>query len=180
MKLKTKELVICAMFASITAVLAQISIPLPFTTVPLTMQVFAVAISGVILGCKKGFISQVIYILLGAIGIPVFAQMSGGMGVLFGYTGGFIIGFPLMSLVIGYISEKYESILTIMIAMIISLVIEYTMGTIWYSFISGVGFMEAIVTCVAPFVVLDLFKVILATTIGITIRRRIKKELSSC
>ncbi|WP_250674367.1 biotin transporter BioY [Paraclostridium ghonii] len=180
MKLNTKDLIICAMFASITAILAQIAIPLPFSTVPLTMQVFAVTISGVILGAKKGFISQVIYILLGAIGMPVFAQMSGGAGIIFGYTGGFIMAFPLMALLIGYISEKYNSISSIMISMILALIINYTIGTLWYSFVAGVGFMEGFMVCVVPFILIDLVKVGLATTIGLTIKKRIKREVFSC
>lgn len=180
MKLNTKDLIICAMFASITAILAQIAIPLPFSTVPLTMQVFAVTISGVILGAKKGFISQVIYILLGAIGMPVFAQMSGGPGIIFGYTGGFIMAFPLMALLIGYISEKYNSISAIMISMILALIINYTIGTLWYSFVAGVGFMQGFMVCVVPFILIDLVKVGLATTIGLTIKKRIKREVFSC
>lgn len=180
MKLNTKDLIICAMFASITAILAQIAIPLPFSTVPLTMQVFAVTISGVILGAKKGFISQVIYILLGAIGMPVFAQMSGGAGIIFGYTGGFIMAFPLMALLIGCISEKYNSISSIMISMMLALIINYTIGTLWYSFVAGVGFMEGFMVCVVPFILIDLVKVGLATTIGLTIKKRIKREVFSC
>ena len=79
MKLKTKELVICSIFASLTAILTQISIPLP--AVPLTMQVFAVALCGLVLGKRLGFISQIIYVLLGTIGLPVFAQFSGGYNI---------------------------------------------------------------------------------------------------
>lgn len=180
MKLNTKELIICAMFASITAILAQIAMPLPFSTVPFTMQVFAVTIGGVILGAKKGFITQVIYILLGAIGMPVFTQMSGGAGIIFGYTGGFIMAFPIMALLIGYISEKYNNIGAIMISMILALAIDYTIGTLWYSFVAGVGFMEGFMLCVAPFILVDLVKVGLATTIGINIKKRIKREAFLC
>ncbi|MDO7205095.1 biotin transporter BioY [Paraclostridium bifermentans] len=117
---------------------------------------------------------------MGAIGMPVFAQMSGGAGILFGYTGGFIMAFPLMALLIGYVSDKYDTILPIMIAMIVSLMINYTIGTLWYSFVAGVGFMEGFMVCVAPFIVVDLFKVALATTIGINVKRRIKKEAFLC
>ncbi|MEG2789609.1 MAG: biotin transporter BioY [Romboutsia sp.] len=180
MKLKTKELIICAMFASITAILAQISIPIPFSTVPLTMQVFAVTISGVILGAKKGFISQLIYVMVGAIGIPIFAQMSGGLGIIFGYTGGFIISFPIIALLIGYVSEKYEKIPYIMISMILALCINYMIGTIWYSFIAGVSMIEGFIVCVAPFIISDIIKISLATTIGINIKRRLKKEVFTC
>ncbi len=69
MNLKTQNIIICGLFTSITAVLSQISIPLPFTTIPLTMQIFAVSLTGLILGSKKGFISILIYLLLGAIGV---------------------------------------------------------------------------------------------------------------
>lgn len=180
MKLSTRDLIICAMFASITAILAQISIPLPFSTVPFTMQVFAVTISGVILGAKRGFISQLIYIILGAIGMPVFAQMSGGMGIVFGYTGGFIMAFPIMVLVIGYISEKTDKIYYIMLSMILALIINYVIGTLWYSFVAGVGFTEGFVVCVVPFLIPDIIKIGLATTIGITLKRRMKKEVYVC
>ena len=157
MKLSTRGLIICAIFASITAILAQISIPLPFSTVPLTMQVFAVTISGIILGAKKGLISQLIYVTLGAIGMPVFAGMSGGMGMVFGYTGGFIISFPIMALVI-----------------------NYSIGTLWYSFVAGVGIVQGFTVCVAPFLIADIIKICLATTIGISVKSRIKKEVYSC
>lgn len=102
MKLSTKELVICSIFASITAILAQISIPIPFTTVQLTMQMFSVMICGILLGSRLGFLSQVIYLSLGLIGIPVFSQMGGGIGVLVGPTGGFLISFPIVSFIVGY------------------------------------------------------------------------------
>lgn len=180
MKLKTKELVICSMFAAITAILAQIAIPLPFTTVPLTMQVFAVTITGVILGAKKGFITQLIYILLGIIGVPVFAQMSGGIGVLLGYTGGFIVSFPLMVLVIGYVSDKYNSIFSIILSMILALFITYTLGTFWYSVVAGVKFKEGLIVCVLPFVISDLIKVFLATIIGMKAKKEIKRRALVC
>ena len=99
MKLKTKELVICSIFASLTAILTQISIPLP--AVPLTMQVFAVALCGLVLGKRLGFISQIIYVLLGTIGLPVFAQFSGGIGIILGPTGGFILSFPIIAFIVG-------------------------------------------------------------------------------
>ena len=106
MKLKTKELVICSIFASLTAILTQISIPLP--AVPLTMQVFAVALCGLVLGKRLGFISQIIYVLLGTIGLPVFAQFSGGIGIILGPTGGFILSFPIIAFIVGYFSEKFK------------------------------------------------------------------------
>lgn len=180
MKLSTKDMIICGIFASITAILSQISIPLPFTTVPLTMQVFAVALSGIILGTKKGFISQIIYILIGAIGMPVFAQMSGGMGVIVGPTGGFILGFPFMALVIGYFSEKFKSSLYIIVGMIIGLIIDYTIGTLMFSSVTNMDLNKSLMACVIPFIPVDLLKVGMATVAGVSVSKRVKVGAKSC
>ena len=106
MKLTTREIILCGLFAALVSIFAQISIPLPFTTVPLTLQIFGIAITGLILGSKCAFISTLIYLILGGIGVPVFAQFSAGIGVLFGPTGGYLLAYPLMAFIIGYIKEK--------------------------------------------------------------------------
>lgn len=173
MKLDIKEIIICSLFSSITALLSQISIPIPFTTVPLTMQVFAVAISGVLLGSRKGFISQLIYLLMGSIGLPVFANMGGGLSIVLGPTGGFILGFPIMSLIIGYFS-KQNKVIYVLIGMIIGLIIDYLIGTILFTFITKSTFMQGLIMCVAPFILFDFIKIGLATTIGTTLSKRLK------
>lgn len=180
MKLTTKDLIICAIFASITAILAQVSIPIPFSTVPLTMQVFAVTLSGVILGAKRGFICQLIYVMLGSIGIPVFAQMSGGLHIVVGYTGGFIMAFPIMAFAIGFISDKFKKLPYVLGSMVLALSINYIIGTLWYSFVSGVGFKEGFIACVAPFIIVDIIKVFFAATIGINIKSRVFKGELVC
>ena len=101
MKLTTREIILCGLFAALVSIFAQISIPLPFTTVPLTLQIFGIAITGLILGSKCAFISTLIYLILGGIGVPVFAQFSAGIGVLFGPTGGYLLAYPLMAFIIG-------------------------------------------------------------------------------
>ena len=99
-KITTKEIVSVGMFAAVLAVLSQISIPMP-SGVPITMQTFAVALTGVVLAWKLGTASMIVYILLGAVGVPVFAGFSGGAQVLVNYTGGFIWGFIVMTLLCG-------------------------------------------------------------------------------
>jgi biotin transport system substrate-specific component len=87
----TRDLALVALFAALTAVCAQIALTLPLVTgVPFTLQVFAVLASGAILGARRGFLSQVVYLLLGAVGLPVFARMHGGLGALAGPTGGYL------------------------------------------------------------------------------------------
>ena len=151
MKLKTKELVICSIFASLTAILTQISIPLP--AVPLTMQVFAVALCGLVLGKRLGFISQIIYVLF-----P---------------TGGFILSFPIIAFVVGYFSEKFKSTIGIMFGMICSLLISYIIGTLQFCIVTNSDFIKGLTICVAPFIIVDIIKLSLATLVGKSILRRV-------
>lgn len=178
MKLNTKEIIICGLFAAITSVLSQISIPLPFTTVPLTMQVFAVAVTGIVLGAKRGTIAISIYLLLGAVGIPVFANMSGGIGALFGATGGFLIGCPMMAYIIGKGSEKNLSLVNIILHMLFGLIILYISGIIMFSVVTKMGIYESIMACVVPFVGVDFIKLGLATTVGISVKKRVSVAIN--
>ncbi|WP_455544480.1 biotin transporter BioY [Intestinibacter sp.] len=178
MKLTTREIILCGLFAALISILAQISIPLPFTTVPLTLQVFGIAITGLILGYKCGFIATLIYLILGGIGIPVFAQFSGGIGVLFGPTGGFLLGYPLMAFIIGYVREKFQSQILTAISMVVGLAIIYTSGTIMFSFVTGNTIIQSLLYCVVPFVAVDLLKLVLATVIGETVNKRIFSSLN--
>ena len=90
-----------ALMAALTAVGAQISIPLPFTPVPFTLQVPMVVLSGLLLGVRYGALSQVVYLLLGAIGLPVFAKFSAGLGIILGPTGGYLVSYPFAAAVAG-------------------------------------------------------------------------------
>lgn len=167
--MKTRDLIICSLFAAITAVLAQISIPFP-GGVPLTMQTLAVSLTGIILGSKKGFITQCIYMLLGAIGIPVFASFSGGIQAIFGPTGGFILSFPIMAYVIGLICERTNNKGLILLAMVLGSVVNYAAGTLQFAFITKMSMMESFMACVAPFIITGLVKAVLATAIGVKLK----------
>src|SRR5215216_5325541 len=90
-----------ALMAAVTAVAAQITIPLPFSPVPFTLQVLAVILSGLLLGPRHGALAQAIYILVGAVGAPVFAGFSGGLGVILGPTGGYIVSYPIAAALAG-------------------------------------------------------------------------------
>ena len=102
---RTKDLTTIALMTAITAVMAQLAIPMP-GGVPMTLQTLAVTLAGVILGQQRGTISMVVYLLIGAVGVPVFSSFTGGAGVLIGPTGGFLWSFPAMALIIGYGADK--------------------------------------------------------------------------
>ena len=172
-----KEMAFTAMFAVIIAVCSWISIP---TTVPFTLQTFAVFASISMLGGKRGFFAVLVYIILGAVGIPVFAGFSGGIGVLFGSTGGYIIGFLLTALVC-WTAEKLfgKKLIVSVIAMVIGLALCYAFGTAWFMFIYGrntgeIGLATALSWCVVPFIIPDILKMVLA----IVISKRVGKYVS--
>lgn len=105
--MKTKEIIICSLFASITSILSQISLPLG--NVPFTLQVFAVMIISLLLDKKLSFLSMIIYILIGAIGIPAFSNFKGGFSVLLGPTGGYILSLPICAFVVSFLYEKINN-----------------------------------------------------------------------
>ena len=103
---KAKEVAICGMFAALTAASAQIAIPIG--PVPFTLQVLAVILTGFLLGPYLGFWAQLIYLLVGALGLPVFAGLRGGMAHLYGPTGGYLVAFPISALVVGWVSQRFK------------------------------------------------------------------------
>lgn len=177
--MKTRDLSICSLFAAITAILAQISIPF-IGGVPLTLQLLSVSLCGVVLGSKKGCISILVYIILGAIGLPVFANFSGGFQNIIGPTGGFIISFPIVAFIVGLVSERTNNIIVIFISTVLSLLVSYIVGTLIFSISTGSSIMASITACVVPFLFTDLLKGILATVIGVKLKENssIRKVLA--
>lgn len=169
MKRKTLDIVYCGIFATITAILAQIAVPLP-GGVPLTLQTFAVSLAGILLGSKKGFISILVYVLMGAIGLPVFSGFSAGISAILGPTGGFILSFPIMAFIVGLFCEKTDNKFLIFIGMIIASIPNYLLGAIQFSIVTGSNMYNAFLVSVAPFILVGIFKAALATIIGSILR----------
>lgn len=167
-----KMLIVSALFAAIIGILAQLTVPLPL--VPITGQTLAIGLAATILGKRYGTISVLIYILLGIIGLPVFSGMSAGLGVVFGPTGGYIVGFIPAAFIIGWYIERFGFTLThAVIANIIGMIITLTFGTVWLKFIAEISWMAAITGGVTPFLVVGIIKAILAASVGILVRKRL-------
>lgn len=167
--MKTKELVYVALCAVIIAICSWISIP---TAVPFTLQTFGIYLTIAVLGGKLGTISFLIYLTLGAIGLPVFAGFKGGFAALTGPTGGYIIGFLATALIM-WSFEKFfgKNKISFIISAIIGLVVCYSLGTIWFmkvfSAANGpIGLAATLGMCVVPFIIPDLIKLVLAYAIG--------------
>ncbi|MFP4461562.1 MAG: biotin transporter BioY [Thermotogota bacterium] len=148
---KTRQLIITALMTALTAVCAQIVIPIG--TVPVTMQTFMVFLSGMILGPFWGTISQIAYLLLGLFGLPVFAMFSSGLAILAGPTGGFLLAFPFVALLTGADKDQSKYVFRFF-----ALLLLYTSGWIRLSLFTG-DLLTAFFSGVLPFIGFDLLKV---------------------
>lgn len=173
--MKLQHMILVAMFAALTAVLSQVSIPVPFSPVPISLQTFAVALTGAILGSRKGAIALIVYAFMGAVGLPVFAQARAGLPILVGPTGGFIFGFIPAAYLIGRIIEKgkEQTYLRTVIAMVSGLVVIYIVGLLQLKLVLNVSFAEAFILGAAPFLPLEIPKIILGAYLGNTVRRSV-------
>ena len=171
--IKTLDMVYIAISAALIAVCSWISIP---TTVPFTLQTFAVFFVLLALGGRRGTIAAVIYVLLGAVGLPVFAGFKGGIGALLGNTGGYILGFILMGLIYMLITKIMgEKTVVTIFALVIGLAVCYAFGTAWFMYVymrdtGAVGVMTVLSWCVIPFLIPDLLKMALAFVISKRVR----------
>ena len=173
---KTYDMVYIAVFAVVMAVCSWISIP---EQVPFTLQTFGVFMAVGVLGGKRGTIAVLVYILLGAIGIPVFAGFSGGIGALFGMSGGYIIGF-LFSAIVMWGLENLIGRKPVMqiISMIAGLIVCYGFGTVWFMIVyarttGAVGLATVLGWCVIPFIIPDLIKIALAFVLSGRVRKHV-------
>ena len=165
MKIKTKDITLISLFVAITIILSQIVIPL--TPVPLSLSLVAVYLSGALLGWKRGGITQITYLLIGAVGLPVFSSAKGGIPVLFGPTGGYIFGYVAAAIITGLIIEKAKKMdLYIIIgAMTAGLISCYLLGSIWLGMITEIGFIKALYVGVIPFIPGDIIKILVSSMI---------------
>ena len=175
--LSIQDLCLIGVVTSILIIMAQISIPMPLG-VPMTMQTFAVMLAGILLGPQKGTLTIIIYLLLGAIGLPVFSNFRGGLQCLIGPTGGFLWTFPIMASLTGF-GAKYLSRhrIIFVLSLISGNIINLLCGTVFFSILQKIPFSAAIATCLLPFIPATILKIILATIAGTKIRKRLQSIL---
>ena len=168
-KMTTQSVVLVGMFAAILAVLSQISIPMP-SGVPVTMQTFAVALTGCVLGWKKGTMASVIYIVLGGVGVPVFSGFAGGLGILFGKTGGFIFGFIFLALLCGLAVVVKNKVLAGILA-VCGLLICHVLGILQFMLLMKMSFWSSAVLVSVPYLIKDVISIVLAFVVGAILRK---------
>ena len=169
-----KNMCYVGLFTAVIAIMAQISIPMPLG-VPMTMQTFAITLAAIILGAKLSTISSLIYILLGAIGLPVLAGFSGGISKFVGPTGGFLISFPIMAFIIGYAVDHRNAFKgAFVVGLIAGTVVNYIVGIAMFCILTQSSVEVGFTACVLPFIPTAIIKAILASLIGFPIRKRLK------
>lgn len=166
-KIKTKQMVLIALMTAVTCVLGPLSIPLPFSPVPISLTNFAIFLAIFVLGMKNGTISFIIYLLLGAVGVPVFSSFRGGFQVLAGPTGGYLIGFIFLALIMGFALDHFDrKLVPTIIGMIIGMVVCYAFGTVWLAKLLSLSFKEGLMMGVIPYLPGDAAKIIIAAIVG--------------
>lgn len=169
---RTRQLTLTALFAALTAVLSQISFPIPFTPIVFTMGVMAVYLTAALLPKWNALLAQLVYLLLGAVGLPVFSGFSGGIGRFAGVTGGYLIGFLLIPLVMWGAQTLFgKGPVVFVLSAVVGLAVCYAFGTAWfvlmYAATSGpIGVVSALWSCVIPFLIPDALKLALALVLS--------------
>ncbi len=172
-KLSIRDLTMIALCTAIIAIMAQISIPMPMG-VPMTMQTFAITLAAVLLGAKKGTLATLAYLLLGAVGAPVFAGFTGGFQYFVDPTGGFLLSFPLMAFAIGYGAERFRhSKWTYIFWLVLGTLVNYVIGVLFFCLITKSPVLTGITACVLPFIPTAVLKAALASVMGFQIRERL-------
>ncbi len=173
---KTQRMMRIALFTTLTAVGAYVVFPLPFTPVPFSLQLLFTLLSGMVLGPRDGALSQIVYLALGILGVPVFAGGNAGVGVLVGPTGGYLVGFVLASYVVGYLGQyfskqPYSSILRGILMGGVALSIVHGLGAWWLSCVLQMAFGKALALGCMPYIIPDVIKYVGALLVAEALER---------
>lgn len=171
-----RDMVLISVFTALIAVCAWISIPV--LVIQFTMQLFAIFLALGTLGGKRGSICVALYLVLGAVGLPVFSSFNAGIGALLGITGGYLVGFFPMALTywgLRTVVRKSDAWVDILL-MTASLIVCYAFGTAWFTILytqqkGAIGVWSVLCTCVFPYIIPDLLKIVLANRLSALIRR---------
>jgi biotin transport system substrate-specific component len=172
---RTKGLALSASFAVLLGIFSLVSIPLPFDLVPITLQVLGVFLIASLLGPYYGTLSCLIYLMFGAMGVPVFHGGTSGIPIILGPTGGYLVSFPIATLVGGSVSltvsrERKLEVLRVAAGFALSLLVIYTLGTLWLMEYLHLTLLQALLLGTVPFIGFDIVKAIVAAPIAVRLR----------
>ena len=171
---KTYDIAYIGVFTVLITICSWISIP---TAIPFSLQTFAVFLAVAVLGGKRGTLAVIVYVLLGAVGVPVFAEFTGGLDIILRNTGGYIIGFIFSALIMWLTESLFGRKLWVQaVSMVLGMAACYAVGTAWFMFVymrdvGAVGLSTVLAWCVVPFIIPDAVKIVLALTLSNTLRK---------
>ncbi len=177
-RLKTLDLAYIGASVALITVCSWITVPLP--AVPITLQTLGVCTVAGLFGAKRGALSVAVYVLLAALGVPVLSGFSGGIGAILGPTGGYIIGFILTALIVGFVSDKANAkLLPTVVAMCGGVLICYAAGTAWFAWVYAkrsdpASLHNILLWCVYPFIPFDALKIAVSAILTNRLRRFIR------
>ena len=167
MNMKTKEITMIGLMAALTCIAGPLSLPLPFSPVPISLTNLAVFFAVYLLGMKRGTISYCVYLLLGLVGMPVFSAFTSGPAKILGPTGGYLIGFVFMAVICGWFVDRWNGKpVPSFIGMVAGTAVCYAFGTAWLAFQAKMSFGAALAAGVLPFLLGDAVKIILSIAVG--------------
>ena len=169
-----KKTALIGILSAIICVFSPFSIPAG--AIPVSLSTFAIYIISCSVNKKYSVPSVAVYILIGAIGLPVFSSFTGGLQCITGYTGGYIIGYIPCAFIIAWMTDKFENTKIIYpLSMVAGTCVCYLFGITWYMHKAECGFSQAAAVCILPFIIGDMIKIAAASCIGITLKQRLKK-----
>lgn len=164
----------CALMAALMCVLCPVSVPIG--PIPISLSILVILLTVYVLGTWRALVSYTVYLLLGAVGMPVFSGFQGGLAKLAGPTGGYLAGFWLMILVAGIIMEKGKrNLLVTILGMLVGVAVDYAVGTAWFVFQTESTVVHALDVCVYPFIPFDVAKIVIAVLLGSVVYQGLQK-----
>ena len=172
--MKYKNITVAAVMTAFISVCSILSINI--SGIAYSLALFGVVLSGLVLSPGCAFAANATYLLIGLVGIPVFANFNSGLSAILGQSGGFILSYPVVALVISVLIKRFgfNYIKSVLISFV-ALVVCYLFGTVWYMYIYRIGIVESLIICVVPFVIVDIIKILICCYAANIIRRQIKK-----
>ncbi len=173
---KTASLTLIGLMTAVTCILGPLSVAIPISPVPISFTNLAIFFSAVILGWKKGTVSFLVYLLIGFAGVPVFSYFTAGPGKLLGPTGGYLVGFIILALIAGFFADKFPGKPHMYaLGMALGMIPPYILGTAWLAYQANLSFQAALFAGVIPYIPGDIVKIIIATVLGTTVKKQVKK-----
>jgi len=170
--MKAQKIALTGILAAVICILSPFSVPAG--AIPISLATFAIYIAACTVNTRSSVSAVIIYILLGAAGLPVFSSFQGGFHIITGVTGGYIIGYIPCALIIGLLINKYENKKFIYaVSLVLGTVACYTIGTAWYMIQTNSSFTAAVSVCILPFIIGDIIKISAASALGFVLRKRI-------